>query len=386
MADFNFSINDVIQIGRSSYIVNGWIRYKNINDGYVWNEYLLLDQNNYEQRWLSIDNLYDEYAIYKQERSGVKYDADSIERLGYREADAGRQKVLETHGNVDADIGEAADFWEYEDASEENIIAIEKWNGETEYSRGYYLDADEIRVINRNSQSTAGNTNFYAGGGSSYSGGASSGRSSSKAVTSVLVWVIATVLMMFAFVGGIFKNKNEIEDYLKSNSSFTYKTSITSETNSKLKAQVYSTTYSVDSAAKMIIDAIDGNTENVQQNTEDGDNSIAIVTKYEYCLVYLSEDNETLVQISSREFIYGSTSDAYRARRSTRRYYRRYYYSTAYSYDKTKYNNSYDSYSGYNDSRVTTNSTDTYSSYASSVRQSSVASRSSSGGGTSYGK
>ena len=146
------------------------------------------------------------------------------------------------------------------------------------------------------------------------------------------------------------------------------------------------THYDVDSAAKDIIDAINGKTEDVQQNTEDGDNSVAILTKKEYCLIYTSEDGETLVQISTRKYAYYNDDDPYRSRTGTRRYYRRYYYSRGYSSDYGSWgstNSPYDSYSG---GTINSNPNDTYNSYAGSVRQSSTTSRSSSGGGTSYGK
>ncbi len=67
---------------------------------------------------------------------------------------------------------------------------------------------------------------------------------------------------------------------------------------------MYSTDLSVDDAAKAIIQAIDGGTEDVQKNGED--DSVAILTKSEYCLVYTSTDQTTMVQIAPRLCISGA--------------------------------------------------------------------------------
>lgn len=141
----------------------------------------------------------------------------------------------------------------------------------------------------------------------------------------------------------------------------------------------------MDATARDIIQAVEGDVEDVQQNTEDEDDSIAILTDNEYCLVYTSSDNETLVQISERSYAYCSSNTPYRCRMGTGRYFRRFYYSRGYSSDKDRYSKKRDSYTGYDDTTVTS-TTDTYKSYASSVRQSSIARRRSSGGGTSSGK
>ena len=112
------------------------------------------------------------------------------------------------------------------------------------------------------------------------------------------------------------------------------------------------------------------------------------MTDDEYCLVYEdSEDGGTLVQICTRLYAYSSSNEPYHSRRSTGRYFRRYYYTKGYSSDKGSYSTDHtSSYGSYSDTTVSTNSNDTYSNYSNSVRQASIASRSSSGGGTSSGK
>ena len=92
-------------------------------------------------------------------------------------------------------------------------------------------------------------------------------------------------------------SKKEIRNYLEDSPFYSYETSITSDLNEEEKADVYSTSRSIEMAAKDIINAIDGETEDVQENTED--ESVAILTEHEYCLVYESEEGKTMVQALS---------------------------------------------------------------------------------------
>ena len=63
-----------------------------------------------------------------------------------------------------------------------------------------------------------------------------------------------------------------------------------------------------------------------------------------------------------------------------------FYYSNGYSSDSVSYRNSSSPYSSFDDSGITYSSDNSYNSYSGSIRQSSIASRQSSGGGLSGGK
>ncbi|MFR2694444.1 MAG: DUF4178 domain-containing protein [Enterocloster bolteae] len=64
--------------------------------------------------------------------------------MSYRQADAGQAVVTSCFGQVDTSPGDTVRYTEYEDGTEELIIAVEQWEDETEYSKGCYLDMDEI--------------------------------------------------------------------------------------------------------------------------------------------------------------------------------------------------------------------------------------------------
>ena len=284
-----------LSIEGAEYRVTGGIEFHNRSDGSRWWEYCLLETRTRGIKWLSIDNIYEEYAIYTQCPYGSEFDEMNIFRDGYRQADAGQAVVTSCFGQVDASPGDTVRYTEYEDGTEELIIAVEQWEDETEYSKGCYLDMDEIVLLD-----------------SGCSGQAESNRTlgfvnmKNLAVAAVILAVLGVLSYTY-----IQSNKKTIHKYLEGNINFSYQTSITSDLNEKERADVYSTDLSVDDAAKAIIQAIDGGTEDVQKNGED--DSVAILTKSEYCLVYTSTDQTTMVQISSRAYVYQSTNTPYHA-------------------------------------------------------------------------
>lgn len=375
--ELKFFLQDVIQVEDKVYHVNGMVSYKNAQDGSYWTEYRLMEEGTYREFWLSVDEVYQEYAMYQMEHYQSRFSEEGIEAAGYREADAGVQIVTNYQGkHLDVDSGEKAKYWEYEDKSTERIISIEEWSDGREYSTGYYVDKEDIRRI----KSGQGET-----GGSYSSSSGIAGTTKKKVGIIVVAFIVFQFLFVFlvAVIGSF--GSDSIKKYLEKSDIFTYRTSVTSDLDTEEKADVYVSTYDKDATARDIIDAVEGDVEDVQQNTEDEDDSIAILTDNEYCLIYTSSDNETLVQISKRSYAYCSSNTPYRCSVGTGRYFRRFYYSRGYSSDKGRYSKKRDSYTSYDDSTLTS-ITDTYKSYASSVRQSSIARRRSSGGGTSFGK
>jgi len=362
-----YSVGARLRVDGQIYDVVGKVEYRNLNDNCTWFEYRLISTANRKEKWLSYDSMYGEYSI--SEVTG------SVSTNGYHEVDRGEEVVVRAWGDVDVEVGDRASFIEYEDSTEEKIISVENWDDGQEFSRGYYLDLHEIVQCTNNAgyQQSYNNRVVSTGGGSF--------KNASLVGIIVFLWIAVCFLFQFK---DVFSFNSSIAKYLKKSSDYTYVTSITG-TDSE-KADVYSTTKSIDGATRDIIDAISGYTENVQQNTEDGDDSVAILTGKEYCLIYTSENQETLIQISSRKYVYTSDEEPYYADSYTSRYYRRYYYTKGYYGDCLDYGKYSSPYDTYTDGTVDSNGSDVYDDYSYSVRQASTTSRTSSGGGTSSGK
>ena len=162
---------------------------------------------------------------------------------------------------------------------------------------------------------------------------------------------------MLSLFSGLFVNKS-IQKYLeKATTKYTYVTSVTSNTNNK-KAKVYESSFSdIDTTVKDIIDGVpEGITDTIDANPDTEADGIGLQTNNEYAYIY-EESGKIHVQVSSKDYVKNSGT-MYHSR------HHHYYYNT------------------YNSIRRSTK----YSNYATSARQRSVNSRTSSGGGTSSGK
>lgn len=378
--NLDLKLNYKIKINEEEFSVIGGITFYNVADGYKWEEYKLKNLKNRSIKWLSVDITYDEYAIYTEVRRKLNTE-------GYKKADYGRAKVVSYFGDVDVDKNETVDFEEYEDPTEEKIIGIERWEGETEYSQGYYLDKEEIIILSREETALSKKENTLSQRKNSNYGNVSNRKKTNLNILKKLILIYGVFILVGAIGFGILANQgnHKIRNFLKKDQNFAYETSITSDLNPKEKADVYSTSLTIEDAAKKIIDCVNGKVEDVQENTED--NTVAILTKKEYCLVYSDETNNgTLIQISSRRYTYSSTNSPYRSSGTCSNYYRRYYYSRGYSEDYDKYKKYNSGFENETYDYVDSNLNDKYQDYSYSVRQSSASTRTSSGGGTSSGK
>lgn len=364
-----YSVGTLLSVGEESGQVIGYIEYRNPGDGdKTWVEHRMKGPKG--EWWLSCDEYYDEYS--------VSYPANDVRgRIGpeWHKVDEGTQVVKRYDGDVDVDPGERASFVEYEDATEEKTLSVEMWEDGTEYSKGYYVDKDEIVQ-----------TGYRETRRSGYS---SAGADSLKRSLKFFFGFLA-VLFAISIIGGIASGSGskKISKYLKNTYSYTYTTSITG--NEKQTADVYQYAYDTktDDVAKDIINGIAGDTESVTQKDDKEDEEIAILTKDEYCLVYHPEDDAkvVLVQISNRKYNYTSDNAPYRSSSRDSKWYRSHYYSSGYSKDTTSFSKSTSAYTMYSGDTVHNIGNGYFDSYSSSIKQSSVNSRNSSTGGISSGK
>ena len=370
-----YFVNETIMVDGDLYLVLGRITYLNKIDGKTWDEYRLRATNhNNEERWLSVDVAYDEYSLSKNN--------PMANTMGYHVVDSGVAKVVSVMGNVDVVVGDEVSFEEYEDRTEEKIISVEHWDDGTEYSSGYYLDSWEF-----GREGEVKRKSSFVGG---------SGGSDNKLLTSIITIVIFIIAFGSSLFDLNFSSNKKISSYVKKSTFYEYSTSITGEDKQKADVykyvsgssllQNYSEEEALMSVAKDIIDGVEGNSDSIQQNDEKEDKTVAILTKKEYCIVYRGEDDNIYVQVSPRKFAYTTDKQPYRSRRRTHRYYRRFYYSRGYGYDSSAFSNTHSSYAGYSDGTIDYDSGNGLNSYSDSVRQSSIASRSSDGGGLSSGK
>lgn len=360
-----YQIGTNLRIRSMNFTVVGFITYANRHDrDKKWTEYRLLTASR-QEFWLSMDDEYKEYSL--------SWPANDVSgRIGpeWHEVDRGEQVVVRYGGDVDVDPGERASFIEYEDAAEDNILSVEIWSDGTEFSKGYYIEMNEIEVT--------GFTELRHSGGSS-----------ANTIVGAMVSMFLVATFLFIVIGAIASTSGKsIAKYLKDSSSYNYETSITGNAKQKADVYAYYLNSTTDDVAKMIITAIEGNTESVTQADEQENNDIAILTKKEYCLIYHPEDNpdKVYVQISSRKYNYSSDNAPYKSSSRTHTWYRSHYYSSGYTSDVSSYKSTPSAYSNYNGTTIHNIGNGYFDSYSSSIKQSSINSRNSSSGGISSGK
>ena len=353
MSDDNLSLKlgSDMKLNGVRFVVDGYIVFED-KDGTKWIEYKIKSKSRSQIRWLMVDSLNDEYAVYKEEPYSEEFLDANIKTNGYKEVDNSSARVLDYGGNVDVDIDEIVFYKEYEDDTEELLISIENWDGDQEFSKGHYIDKNDIQKLD-SKLNTKENIDILDRINKS---------NEHKENKKNLGITIAIILMVLVLIFSESEDQDKrLSKVIESNSIFQYETSITSDLNDGKKADVYSINKTIEEVAKLLIDELEGDIENVQENEEDG--TVAITISDEMALVYSSEDLKTLVQVSSREYVYSSRNTLYRGSHRANSYYRGYYYGKVYDQDQNR-----------------------YKAYSNSIRQSSVNSRSSSGGGISSGK
>ena len=336
----------IITINNENYIVDNMIEFK--EDSWKWQEYEIKNKNDYEKYWLTIEEVENqkvEYYLYKYYDDYVDTNKIEFEYNGekYTLFESGKATVKSYFGPTDVDMGETCKYYDYINNSEDKIISVEIWSDETEYTIGNKIQDYEIQIKNEIDEEYLKKNKVY----------------SSK--LNILSYLFIGLLILFPFFsnvfGGLFVNKS-MDKYIAGNTSkYTYVTSVTNNSNNK-KAKVYVTIFSSpDEAVKDIIDGVpEGITEVIDDDTTSLEDGYGLETKNEYAYIYL-EDDKIYVQISNKEYVnsFGTT-----------------YHSSHNSYYHSSYNSKHRSTS--------------YYSYASSARQSSINSRTYSGGGTSGGK
>lgn len=353
-----FKVGTKLQIESMDCKVVGLIEYKNTMDNdKTWTEYRL--DTNKGEYWLSVDDIYKEYSM--------SYPANGLNgRIGpeWHKVDSGRQVVVSRAGNVDVDYGESASFVEFEDSTEEKTLSVEMWDDGTEYSYGYYVEPEDILEIGYEQPPVQ------------------KGAGASKATLVAVIALIILVQVLPAITSYI-KSNTTIKKYTEKSDHYTYITSITGNQGQKADVYQYYINDSTDNVAKNIINGIEGDTKYVTQKDDTTNDTIGILTEKEYCLIYHPEDDaqKVYIQVSDRKYNYTSDNAPYKSSASNTRWYRSHYYSTGYSSDSTSYSGTPSAYKTYSGDTIHNLGNGYFDSYSSSVRQSSINSRSSSSGG-----
>ena len=369
MISSNLSEGQKVIIHGTTYTVQCGISFRSVSD--AWLEYELRDDSG-NTIWLSLDDGNQEYAIYRMTGAGF----DGVDYSNFP-CDSGVARVVSSFGS-DCDDGETVRFEEYE-SPEGKIYAIEKWSDETEYSVGVRIDQNDIETM----APPEGARNFSS---------ASSGGVGSKigtVITVIICIVLGTGAALFDEGSCSCSSSKTFDKCIDEAHGFKLETSLTSA-STREKADIYNTAQSVDAATRGILDCMDGNVTDVMQSSIDNNDAVSMIDSKNYVMVYKGTEGNTLVQKSSRKFVYVNDTDLYQADDDTKSWYQMYYHEKAYSDDTQKFTDASDGYRNYHRTHVffipTGSGYNNYNTYASGVRSQRAAARRSGSGSHRSGK
>lgn len=196
--------------------------------------------------------------------------------------------------------------------------------------------------------------------------------------------LIIGILLAFIFVFLQFPSVSIAKNIAK-DSRFNYSTSLTGRYSNSEKANVYTTNMGVVDTAHHIIDLKKPESYTDLTNSE----NIQLFYDDYIVLVYKGEDTKTYVQISSRKYVHhNGYHSLYRPyHRNIIVFYDKSYRSRGYyRTDSNRYGGGYVSTSNTNPNKIRTNTNSSSKIRTKSVRSGSTGSRSSIGGGISFGK
>lgn len=416
----NFEVGHDLEVDGATYLILGSIAYKN-REGEAWEEYRLRKADDRTEWWLSFDTGNNEYELSYMVGT-------SQPPQGYTRVDLGTQIVQGRHGNVDVDLRESAQYETWEDQSGRNTYSVEYWSDETEHSVGRYVRLETIRDLGMSPNAKEAKKGGSRGG------------------CLIPFFVLTGICVLISAIGGTSTSTTNISSSIASSINYTLVTDAPSDHSESDESELatYSTTLTVESAAKDIISMADGDVSSVREN-DDG-KTVAIMTPNEYVLVYedageegeaqteevagdtqtpstgteeatteasaqetssessaettetttteetteQTEDDDTgktLVQVSNRYHAYTTDQRPYHSSYRSYHWYRRYYRAVGYSQDTSSYGSAESSYSSYNgETTIDSSTVSQYETYANSIRSTSTSSKTTSGGGTSHGK
>ncbi len=393
----NFSVGHDLSVQGVKYLILGSILYRDRGQGDEWEEYRLRNSNDGSISWLSYDTGNDEYEMSFMVST-------SNPPQGYHRVDSGTQVVCGRAGDVDVDNGETAQYETWEDAEGEHTFSVERWSDGTEYSRGMYVERSDIKDLGPSPDAKKPRGNGCR--------------------NALLIYI--ALVMLFPFLSLLMPTKSDYETDIcaKLDNDYPYIEVTEAADSDQPDVKTYATEFSVYDASNDIIKKLEGYVRNVRE--DDTGQTVAILTDNEYILVYkdagedglgqeevqasaedstkeasekTDEDStaetssletnhpKTLVQVSSRKHAYSTDRRPYHARHSSYLWYRQFYRAVGYTSDSESYKDTESSYSHYTgETAIDSSTTSPYETYASSVRQESIAAKKTSGGGTSYGK
>ena len=348
-------VGDAFRVENTFYRVSGKIQYKNVETQRTWYEYRVFSPETGEEAWYSCD-------IYKDENWLTKLQSDdSLEDVYFLEQEA--LQVVATKGVVGDEVGDTMVLKKHQDAFGKNVKLVKSWSEKEEYFSGYCEGARE-NPFTENMGATKNRKTKKKWFGRN--------KERTPIQKSMLMFrlIVSVLVLLIASLGSLWNRLNvpSAIEFMEDNPMrFIHVHSLISEQEDF--ADVYMSTESMDDTAIAVIEHIEGKAEEVQQNAELGDDSIAILTEKEYCFIYKSENNQVLVQVCKRKYAYTCDHPLFQGTELSNEFYKHFYYTWGYRDDRVTYLEVASPYMTYQNTVLNVNNGDKFLKYAKKIRE-----------------
>ena len=370
-----FSVGQQILINNDLFSVTSIVKYQNVYDGAIWEEYIAYSPMNGTRRFT-----YDPTMGYQllNPRSDIEIPT------GFQQLENGEQIVREVQGDIEISVGDRLTYTDYINLSGAVLTVLEGKSGANAWD-GAYVPVQFIRAFDGTfsmPEDAAKNNKDKETFASRHKG--VSGVVHGPGLTWIITIVITAVITL-AGIGLATCSSSDPEfslhDYITGTSAYTQVSSIADSNGEEIT--VYSHDGSIEDVAKDIISGVEGDIDST-----DGDATKAAINEDDdFVVVYPSSENgKTLVMLASRKAMYADDTQPYQMSDEVYSWMRDYYWTTCYEQDQQKYSDTTSRYSTHHGRYIVINSGNGYRGWADSARQESINSRKSSGGGISSGK
>ncbi|MFD2673565.1 DUF4178 domain-containing protein [Marinicrinis sediminis] len=142
----NLQVQDIVTYDLEDYQVAGKLVYE--DSGYTWTSYNLKGDRGFI--WLAAeldDEL--EVGIYERVRADIPRPEKKLilDDVTYYLEEHGWAMIREAQGQAGARPGQQVEYWDYTSEFGDLYLSIEKWGGDLEISKGYEIDAYELKFL-----------------------------------------------------------------------------------------------------------------------------------------------------------------------------------------------------------------------------------------------
>lgn len=322
--NLEFSLRNLITIDNGVYRVVSLVSSIEDKGTKKYNIYRLEEINDYQIKFLYINTKDKTYMLLVEYPFNKFFNEEKLLNDGYNKI-SGQSMIIESRGAIDYYLLDNINYSLY--VKDENIALIQKSKKNSKYLKGKRILREDFALKNHDSEFLK----LELENKIIYNNENTQNQKVKKRALIVTPIILLIMLILLVFIGN--KENVLISNNISKNIELEHVSTVTSTEAEKEKAEIYESDLKVAQLADLLIEENKNNIVEILKN--DKESTVIIITDDEYCIVYTGDQYKTLVQISSREYLYFSDNELYRAAfKDDIEFYKESYYNTCFNKDK----------------------------------------------------